>query len=108
MVRTVMTDPEFRDPAMTDAELELAIDFMIGFVTVMGVIGLLLSIFIIIAGVMAVKRKSWGLGLAGAIVSLFVFAPTGIPALIFIALGKPEFEPAKAFPPADPAPPGSF
>ena len=29
---------------------------------------------------MAVKRKSWGLGLAGAIVSLFVFAPTGIPA----------------------------
>ncbi len=93
MMRSIMTDPEFQDPTLTAAELEQLADFMTWFMAFWGVAGLLLSAFVIIAGVMATRRKAWGLGLAGAIVSVFLFFPTGVAAIIFTALAKPEFEP---------------
>ena len=56
-----------------------------GFFTLVGVLG-------IVGGVFALRRKNWGLALAGAIAGTLVFFPCGIPAIIFTALGKPEFE----------------
>jgi hypothetical protein len=71
-------------------------DEFIGFVNVM--VGFLLTIggiFCVLAitgGIFALRRKVWGLALAGSIASLFTFFPCGIPALIFTCMGKREFD----------------
>ena len=93
LIESTISDPAFQDPNFTAAELEMVQDFMAGFVAFWGILGLLLSVFVIIAGVMATRRKAWGLGLAGSIVSLFLFFPTGVPALVFMAMARPEFSP---------------
>ncbi len=98
MIRTAMLDPEFQDPNLTAAEMELAIDFAVGFIVFLGIIGLALSVFTIVAGVMATRRRAWGLGLAGAIVSLFLFFPTGVAAIILMAQARPEFQPPAPLP----------
>jgi len=56
-----------------------------GFFTLVGVLG-------IVGGVFALRKKNWGLALAGAIGGTLVFFPCGIPAIIFTVMGKPEFE----------------
>ena len=94
LIHTAMTDPTLQtDSSLTAADIKAAADLMTGIFTFMAVIGVLLAIFIIVAGVYALKKKAWGLGLAGSIVGLFVFFPTAVPALVFMALAKPEFEP---------------
>lgn len=55
---------------------------------------LVLSAVAIVGGVYALKRKVWGLALAGAICALLI-PPTfvlGILAIIFVAMGKDEFK----------------
>lgn len=91
MIRTILTDPQFQDPSLTPSEMELLIDFTTAFVGFWGVFGVILSVFAIVAGVYTTRRRAWGLGLAGAIVSLFLFFPTGVPALILTVLARPEF-----------------
>jgi hypothetical protein len=66
---------------------------------VMGVFMALLGVLAIIGGVYALKRKSWGLALAGAIASTITFFPCGIAAIIFIAKSQPDF---KKVPPVNP------
>jgi len=46
----------------------------------------------IIGGIYALKRKRWGLVLAGSIVAIIGSAALGITATVFAALGKDEFE----------------
>jgi hypothetical protein len=55
------------------------------FFFLMGVLG-------VIGGIFAIKRKNWGLALAGAIGGTITFFPVGVPAIVFVALGKGEFE----------------
>ena len=45
----------------------------------------------VVGGVFALKRKRWGLALAGSIAGTVTFFPCGIPAIIFVTLAKPEF-----------------
>lgn len=54
----------------------------------------ILGILAIVGGVFALRRKVWGLALAGSIVSLFSlhFFILGIAAVVFTALSKNEFE----------------
>lgn len=54
----------------------------------------ILGILAIAGGVYALRRKVWGLALAGSIVSLFSlhFFILGIAAIVFTALAKNEFE----------------
>ena len=59
---------------------------------IMGGVCVILGIIAIAGGVSAVKRKSFGLALAGAICAL-PSGVLGILAIIFISLGKGEFEP---------------
>jgi len=61
------------------------------YMTIAGGVFLVLGIIAIAGGISAVRRKSFGLALAGAICALpsVVF---GILALIFISLGREEFE----------------
>jgi len=105
LIHNAMTDPTLQTNSnLTPAEIKTAADFMTGVFVFMAVVGILLSVFIIIAGTYALKRKSWGLGLAGSIVGLFVFLPTAVPALVFMALARPEFEPRAQVVSASPAP----
>ena len=56
------------------------------------VMAALFGIFGIIGGIYATQRRYWGLGLTAAILGTVNFFPTGIPAIIFIAMGKSEFD----------------
>ena len=58
---------------------------------VWGIVQLVLAIVAVIGGIYALQRKLWGLALAGAIVSMLVFFPTGIAAVIFVSLSREEF-----------------
>jgi hypothetical protein len=58
------------------------------------VIGLVLGIVAVVGGVSALRRKSFGLSLAGAICAL-PSAILGILAIIFVAVSKEEFEAEK-------------
>ena len=55
------------------------------------VIPLLFGIVALVGGVFCLKRQKWGLALAGSICSLFVVWFLGIPAIIFVIMGKNEF-----------------
>ncbi|MFO7773097.1 MAG: hypothetical protein R6V59_04050 [Dehalococcoidia bacterium] len=51
------------------------------------------GIIAIVGGAYALKRRVWGLALAGSIFALFgPWAILGILAIIFVSLGKGEFE----------------
>jgi len=52
---------------------------------------IILAIVAIVGGIYALKRRIWGLALAGTICSLFSVWLLGIPAIIFVILGKSEF-----------------
>jgi hypothetical protein len=49
----------------------------------------------VVGGVFALKKRRWGLALAGAIAGGVTFFPCGIPAIIFVTLAKPEFSDKK-------------
>jgi len=51
-----------------------------------------LGVIALIGGIMSLKRKVWGLGMAGAICALFPVVPLGILAIIFVSMGKEEFK----------------
>ncbi len=65
--------------------------FIASFIGVWAFIQLIISILAIIGGVYAIRRKVWGLALAGSIAAILAFFLCGIPAVIFTALGKHEF-----------------
>jgi hypothetical protein len=86
----LMTIPQPYGPM----EPEFPFDFfqiMAIFYGAMGLILLLIGILGIVGGAYALKRRHWGLALAGAIAGTITFFPCGIPAIIFTSLGKEEF-----------------
>ena len=52
----------------------------------------LLGILAILGGIYALKRKVWGLALAGSIAAIFGSFPLGVASLVLILLSKNEFE----------------
>ena len=83
-----------------------------------GVIGgfcILFGILALVGGIYAVRKKLWGLALAGSIGGIFTFFPVGIVAVIFTAMAKAEFDtpvppPVVVVPPPPPvtSPPDSI
>lgn len=65
--------------------------FMTVFYAGIGIFFALVGIFGIIGGVFALKRRNWGLALAGAIAGSVTFFPVGIPAIIYVTMARPEF-----------------
>ena len=59
---------------------------------IIGAILAVLGIIAIVGGVSAIKRRSFGLSLTGAICALLPINVLGILAVIFVSLGKREFE----------------
>jgi hypothetical protein len=62
-----------------------------GWLVVMGGLLFALGILAVIGGTSAIRRKRFGLSLAGAICTLLSSGLLGILAIIFVALGKREF-----------------
>lgn len=62
-----------------------------GIYLVWGIASAIIGILALICGIFTLKRKSWGIAVAGAIADTIVFYPCGIPAIILIALAKDEF-----------------
>jgi len=58
---------------------------------VSGVVAIILSALAITGGVFSIKKKSFGMALTGAIVSIFTVFPLGIAAVILISMGRNEF-----------------
>lgn len=58
----------------------------------LGAIPLTFGIIAIIGGIYAIKRRRWGLALTGSILALVGSGVLGVLAIIFVSLGKREFE----------------
>jgi hypothetical protein len=68
-----------------------------GLLALIGIPGIILGTIAIVGGVYALRRRLWGLALAGAICALLFTLPflgwiLAILAIIFVSLGKSEFE----------------
>ena len=55
------------------------------------VIILAVWVFPLIGGIFALRKRKWGLALAGSIVSIVVLFPLGVASTVLIALSKDEF-----------------
>jgi hypothetical protein len=73
--------------------------FVAGLGALIGAPLIILSIVAIVGGVFAIRKRVWGLALAGAICGFIVGLPfiapailLGIPAIVFTALGKGQFK----------------
>jgi hypothetical protein len=70
--------------------------FLADLFALIAVPGIILSIVAIVGGIYALRRRVWGLALAGAICAFLLPVPVlgwilAILAIIFVALGKREF-----------------
>jgi hypothetical protein len=83
---------------------ELATVFAIMY-GVMGAGLIILSILALIGGIFAIRRKAWGLALAGAIAAVMVFFPIGVVSVVFISMARLEFLAAATSTPANTATP---
>ena len=63
-----------------------------GWLSAIGAPLIVLGIVAIVGGIYAVRRKIWGLAIAGSICALIGPWMLGIPSIIFVILGKGEFE----------------
>ena len=61
-------------------------------ISILATVLIIPGIVSLLGGIYALKRSLWGLALAGAIFTSFYLPPSGIPAIIFIALSKKEFK----------------
>jgi hypothetical protein len=61
-------------------------------VTITGAVLVVLGILAIVGGISAIRRKSFGLSLLGAICALLPINVLGILAVIFVSLAKCEFQ----------------
>ena len=70
----------------------LPLSMLHSFIQGLGAIPITLGIISLVGGILAIKRKRWGLTLAGSVLSILVFTPLGILSTILISLSKNEFE----------------
>lgn len=64
------------------------VPFLVGVIAIPAV---LIDILAIVGGTFALKRKTWGVALAGSIAAIFSSFILGVVALIFTIIGKSEF-----------------
>jgi hypothetical protein len=74
---------------------------------VIALVAAALAALSIVGGVFALRRKRWGLALAGAVAGIFTFFPTGIAAVVLLALDQAAFTPVAQGGPAEAATPHS-
>ena len=72
----------------------IGIPFATRILAMIGIPCILLGAIAIIGGIFAIQRRTWGMALAGAICAFLIPPPfiLGILAIVFISMGKGEFE----------------
>ena len=69
-----------------------------GFMTTCAIIGMVISVFPILGGILSIKRKLWGVALAGSIIGLTMFIPSiiggvlSLVAMIMLIYSRKEFK----------------
>ena len=58
---------------------------------VIGAVSLALGIVALVGGIQAIRRRAWGMALAGSILALASSPVLGILSIIFVSLGRREF-----------------
>jgi len=86
----MLTMPQTQYPMTPEFPQEMFL-FMAIIYGGIGLILILIGVLGIVGGVFALKKKHWAMALAGAIAATITFFPCGIPAIIFVCLGKEEF-----------------
>ena len=92
MMRFMFSMPDFYYGAPFPAEF---FTIMTVFYSIWGICLALVGALGVVGGVFALKKRRWGLALAGAIAGGIAFLPCGIPAIIFVTMAKPEFSDKK-------------
>ena len=87
MMRFMFSEAFFPPGAAPPAEF---FPIMMVFYSLWGICLALIGALGVVGGVFALKKRRWGLALAGAIAGGVTFFPCGIPAIIFVVLAKPE------------------
>jgi hypothetical protein len=80
------------------ADAPITIEQLQSILATCGIIGCILSVFALIGGIVAVKRKSWGLAIVGGILGIFTIGPIflgsiiSLVGLILVAVSRKEFQ----------------
>jgi hypothetical protein len=80
---------------LADAEVPGWLSGVVGFGVLTDRIVVLATIFAVIAiagGAFAIRKRTWGLALAGSIFAVFCAWIFGIPAIVFTVVGKKHFK----------------
>lgn len=90
------------DPSMIEnllpPEQPITAEQLQSFLTTCGIIGCILSVLTLAGGIVAVKRKAWGLAVVGGILGLFTIGPAllgsviSLIGLIFLILSRKDFQ----------------
>jgi hypothetical protein len=99
---TAIFDISTIDPAVLEqlqqSGVEITIEQIQDILGICSIIGVILSIFPLLGGVLSIKRKMWGFTIIMSIIGLFIIGPLLISsilsliALILIAISKNEFQ----------------
>jgi hypothetical protein len=71
---------------------------IMSFLVIIAIPMIVLGAVSILGGIFSLKRRLWGLALAGAICALAPYLVLGILAIIFVSLGKDEFSASSSQP----------
>ena len=85
----------------TDPSAAEVFNVVMIFYAAIGVFLVLIGVIAIVGGAYALRRRLWGLALAGAIASAVIFLPFGVVAVIFTSLAKGEFSTPGQTPPVN-------
>lgn len=61
-------------------------------IIIIGIVSLAFGIVSLVGGIQAIRRKAWGLALAGSILAIPASALLGLLSIIFVSMGKEEFK----------------
>jgi len=89
--RAIQAAPKFA-PNLGGTLPQMPSIFFTGMGLAMGIALIALGALAIVGGVYALKVKAWGLALAGAIAGVMTGRLLGLLALIFIVLGRKDFQ----------------
>jgi len=85
-------------PQIQDLTQTITNEQLLSIYNTCGIVGIVLSIFMILGGIISIKRKFWGIALTSSIVGLVTFLVSvfsvvpALIALIILMLSKNEFE----------------
>jgi hypothetical protein len=80
------------------ADSPISVEQLQSILATCSIIGCIISIFALVGGIVAVKRKAWGLAIVGGILGLFTIGPfflgsiISLIGLILVAISRKEFQ----------------